>query len=128
MRQNADFGYRRLYARCWTAHLHGDLAALLELAGDPSLSPDMLATIAPDAADRGAPSELIHAVLAHPACGVGVAGRFATHRDAAVRLRVATFHGLLTSTLAVLAVDDDERVQAAAVAVLDQRAATMTGD
>lgn len=126
--RRSDLGYRRLYSRCWTAHLHGDLPALLELAADPSLTPDMLATIAPDAADRGAPSELVRAALAHPACTPGVAGRYATHRDAAVRLRVARFPGLLTSSLAILAIDQDETVRAAAVRVLDERAGTMTGD
>ncbi|HEY3548860.1 MAG TPA: hypothetical protein VGK17_22535 [Propionicimonas sp.] len=126
--ERRDLGYRRLYARCWTAHLHGDLPALLELAADPSLTPDMVATVAPAASDRDAPSELIHAVLAHPACSLGVASRYATHRDAAVRLRVARFPGLTTSTLAVLAIDEDEQVRDAAMAALDARVATMTGE
>lgn len=129
VRRNGDLGYRRLYSRCWTAHLDGDLVELLQLAADPALTPDMLATVAPDAGDRGASSELVRLVLAHPACSVGVASRFATHRDATIRLRVARFPDLLTSALAVLAVDADDAVQAAAVAVLDERAGiSMTGD
>jgi len=43
--RRSDFGYRALHARCWDAHLHGDLAAVLELAANPSLSPDMLSTM-----------------------------------------------------------------------------------
>lgn len=39
-------GYRRLYGRCWAAHLDGDLTEPLELAADPPLSPGMAATIA----------------------------------------------------------------------------------
>jgi hypothetical protein len=96
--RRSDLGYRRLYSRCWEAHLHDDLAGLLGLAAEPNLSPDMLATIAPDARDHDAPAELIHLILDHPACTVGVAGRFATHPDPTIRLRVARFPGLLTSS------------------------------
>ena len=80
------------------AHLHGDLPALLALADDPNLSPDMVATIAPDAHDNDELADLIHAVLDHPACSVGVAGQDATHRNAGIRLRVANFPCLLTSS------------------------------
>ena len=126
--RRSDLGYRRLYSRCWSAHLANDLPALLELAREPQLSPDMVATIAPDARDHDAPAELIHLILDHPACGIGVASRFTTHPDPAIRLRVAHFPGLLTSSLAILAIDDDDQVRAAAVATLTQRAGSMTGD
>lgn len=126
--QRSDLGYRRLNSRCWDARLANDLPALLDLARETQLSPDMLATIAPDARDHGAPAELIHLVLDHPACSVGLAGRYATHPDPAIRLRVARFPGLLTSSLAILAIDADEHVRAAAVAILTERAGTMTGD
>lgn len=126
--QRKDLGYRRLYSCCWAAHLAGDLPALLQLAADPSLTPDMVATIAPGASDCDADVELAGRILAHPACSAGVASRFATYRDVAIRVQVARFPGLLTSTLAVLAVDVDEAVRAAAVAALDDRVATMTGD
>lgn len=121
--QRRDFGYRRLSGRCWDARLTNDVPALLELAVDPAMTPDMVATIAPDARDHGAPAELIHLVLSHPACSVGVAGRFATHPDAAIRLRVARFPGLITSSLAVLAIDHKDEVRAAAVEALTNRAA-----
>lgn len=126
--KSSDLGYRRLYSRCWAAHLHGDLAELLELAADEDLSPDMVATIGPDARDLGAPVVLVLAVLDHPACGVGVAARYATHPDRTVRLRLTGFPGLPTPALAVLAVDQDDEVRAAALRVLDARAGTMTGD
>ena len=126
--RRSDLGYRRLYSRCWDARLASDLPALLDLARDTQLSPDMLATIAPDARDHDVPTELIHLVLDHPACSVGVAGRFATHPDPAIRLRVAGFPGQPTSSLAILAIDADEQVRAAAVAILTQRARTTTGD
>lgn len=126
--RRSDLGYRRLYSRCWDARLANDLPALLDLARETQLSPDMLATIAPDARDYDAPAELIHLVLDHPACSVGLAGRYATHPDPAIRLRVAHFPGLLKSELAVLAIDKDEQVRATAVAILTQRADTMTGD
>lgn len=105
------------------------MPALLELAREPQLSPDMVATIAPDARDHDAPAELIHLILDHPACGIGIASRFATHPDRTIRLRVADFPGLLASSLAILAIDDDDEVRAAAVVVLTERAAGfMTGD
>jgi hypothetical protein len=126
--QRSDLGYKRLYSRCWNARLHNDLPELLALASESTLSPDMLATIAPNARDHDASSELIHLVLDHPSCSEGVAGRFATHPDPTIRLRVATFPGLLTSSLAILAIDADDTVRAAAVAVLTERASTMTGD
>ena len=126
--RRSDLGYRRLYSRCWDARLANDLPALLELARDAQLSPDMLATIAPDARDRDALAELIHAVLDHPACSVGLAGRFATYPDPGIRLRVARFPGQLTSSLAILAVDTDEQVRVTAIEILTQRADTMTGD
>ena len=106
--RHRDLGYRRLCSRCWGAHLANYLPALLELAREAQLSPDMLATIARDARDHDAPAELIHLVLDHPACGTGVASRFTTHPDPAIRLRVARFPGLLTSSLAILAIDDYE--------------------
>lgn len=102
--------------------------ALLELARDPQLSPDVLATIAPDARDHDAPAELIYLVLDHRACGVEVAGRFATHPDPAIRLRVARCPGRLTSTLAILANDANNRVRATLVAILTEQASTMPGD
>lgn len=126
--RGSDLGYRRLYSRCWDAHNDGDLPMLLKLASEPTLSPDMVATIAPLARDDVAPTELVVAVLTHPACSIGVASRFATHQDPAVRLCVAEFPGLLTSTLGMLAVDADEAVRAAATRVLDERAGTMTRD
>jgi hypothetical protein len=126
--RRSDLGYKRLYSRCWEAHLQDDLPELLALAAEPSLSPDMVATIAPDAVDHDAPAELTHLILDHPACSVGVAGRFATHPDPAIRLRVAGFPGLLTSALAILAIDADDTVRAAAIAALDDRVWSMTGD
>ena len=113
--------YRRLNQRCWAAHLAGDLPALLELADDPALSPDMVATIGPLAREDGDP-DLIHRILSHPACGEGVASRYATHPDPTIRLRVAGFPGLVTSTLGILAVDRDPAVRAAATEALTQRA------
>ena len=100
--------------------MHGDLTALLDLAADPSLSPDMVATIAPLAGEAG-DVELVHAVLDHPSCSAGVASRYATHPDSAIRLRVASFPELLTSSLGILAIDRDEKVRAAAIAVLTER-------
>jgi hypothetical protein len=126
VQQRKDLGYRRLSQRCWDAHLAEDLPALLELAADPQLTPDLLATIAPLDGDLDVAVELIYLVLAHPACGPGVAGRFATHHDPEIRLRVARFPGLVTSTLGVLTVDPDPEVRAAAVTILTARAATMT--
>ncbi|HEY3547823.1 MAG TPA: hypothetical protein VGK17_17260 [Propionicimonas sp.] len=41
---------------------------------------------------------------------------------------MARFPGLLVSSLAILAIDADDKVRAAAVAVLTERAGTMTGD
>lgn len=78
--------------------------------------------------DRGAPSELVRVVLAHPACTFGAASRFATHQDPTIRPRAARFPGRFTSSLAILAIDADETVRSAAAAFLDARAGTMTGD
>ena len=94
---------------------------MLEFADDPALSPDMVATIGPLAREAGDP-DLIHRILCHPACGEGVASRYATHPDPAIRLRVAGFRGLVTSTLGILAVDPDSAVRAAATEALTQRA------
>ena len=121
-RPESDTGsYRRLNQRCWAARLADDLPTLLDLADDPALSPDMVATIAPLASQDGDP-DLIHRVLSHPACGEGVASRYATHPDRAIRLRVAGFPGLITSTLAILAVDRDPAVRATAIGALTERA------
>ncbi len=83
----------------------------------------MVATIAPGYQEPDADVELINRVLNHPECTAGVASRFATHRSPAIRIRVAEFPGLLTPTLAILAADRDEAVKAAALTVLDERAA-----
>jgi hypothetical protein len=32
--RRCDLGYKRLYSRCWDAHNHGDLPALLDLFPD----------------------------------------------------------------------------------------------
>ena len=126
--RRSNFDYRRLSSRCWDARLADDVPALLKLAADPALTPDMVATIAPDARDHNAPAELVNLVLSHPACPVGVAGRHATHRNPAIQLRVARFPGLTTSSLGILAVDRDSAVRAAAIEVLSERAQTMTSD
>ena len=61
-------------------------------------------------------------MLDHPDRDAGVAGRYATHPDPAIRLRVATHPQLITSTLGMLVGESDSAVQAAAIAALTQRA------
>lgn len=113
---------RARYAACWRARTAGDLPALLELAADPTLTADEVATVAPAARDHDAPLELVNLVLAHPACTPGVAGRYATYPDPTVRLRVARREDVVGSTLLVLAIDVDPGVAAAARAQMAARA------
>lgn len=110
-----------LYSRCWGAAGRRDLPALLELAADPSLTTDMLATIAPSYHDHDSDIGLVNRVLDHPACVAAIAGRYATHRDAGIRRRVVTFPGLIGSTLHILTYDTDEQVRTAATALLESR-------
>ena len=95
---------------------------LLQLAADLALTPDIVATIAPDARDHNAHADLIELILSHPACSTGVAGRFATNPHPAIRVRVAHFPELGTSAVAVLAIEQNDEVRAAAVEALTWRA------
>ena len=107
--------------------MRGDLPALLDLAVDHALSLDMVATIAPLAGEDGDVT-VVRAVHDHPNCSAGIASRYATHPVPAIRVRVACFPGLTTSGLAILAIDPNEQVRAAAATALADRAGTTFGD
>lgn len=113
---------RARYAACWSARTSADLPALLALAADPTLTADELATVAPGAQEHDAPVDLVDLVLDNPACSPGVAGRYATHPDRAVRLRVANRSDITGSTLLVLAADADPAVASTAREHLAARA------
>jgi hypothetical protein len=114
MRHHPKEAARALSRRCWDAANHNDLAELRALATDPSLTVEMLATIAPGYQDQDSDVELVNRVLDHPACNGAVAGRYAIHVDSAIRLRVVVFPGLNGSALEMLRGDCDERVRSAA--------------
>lgn len=103
-----------LYARCWTAATSHDLDALLELAADPSLTVDMVATIAPSAFEHEADATLVRLVLAHASASAGVVGRYATHSDPSIRLLVAQHPLTLPTALDLMGYDADQRVREAA--------------
>lgn len=98
---------------------HGSAAGRLA-AVHAATDPEVLAVLAPLAREQAA-VELVHAVLDNPACPVGVAARYATHPDPAVRLRVARWPGLHDAPLIGLAQDRDAEVAAAATARLAER-------
>ncbi|WP_454852213.1 hypothetical protein [Promicromonospora soli] len=108
------------YQQCTQAAQRGDLTELLVLAADPTLTREMLATIAPSNRERDADVELVNAILDHPACSEGIASRYTTHHDAAIRLRIATFPHLTGASLQILATDADERVRDSATAQLER--------
>jgi hypothetical protein len=83
-------GYRRLNSHRWPARLHDDLTKLRRLTAEPSLSPDMLATIAPSLEERDAYVALIDVAPDNPACALGIASLFATHDYPSTRHRVAS--------------------------------------
>jgi hypothetical protein len=87
------------------------LAELLDLVAAPDLDLELLAVIAPGIRDKDADAQLIHRVLDHPACSEAVAARYTTYPDPDVRLRVATFPGIGSSALEMLAVDADDHVR-----------------
>ncbi|GAA4708029.1 hypothetical protein APR04_003887 [Promicromonospora umidemergens] len=114
------------YQQCAQAAGRGDLTELLGLAADPTLTGEMLATIAPGNRERDADVELVHAILDHPSCSEGIASRYMTHRDPAIRLRIATFPSVTGASLEILAVDTDQRVRDAATAQLERLNSTRT--
>lgn len=63
MRSTANTAAKALYGRCWDAANRGDLPRLLDLALDPDLTTDMLATIAPSYHERDADTQLVNRVL-----------------------------------------------------------------
>lgn len=86
-----------------------DLPTLVAL--DPTASHERLLSISPAAYARDASPDLILAILAHPACTPSLAGRYAIHSSAKVRMVVARFQGIMNaSTLSVLALDADADV------------------
>lgn len=107
-----------LYGQYSAAAHRGDLAELLSLVSHPDTDLELLSVIAPSIRDKDADAQLIHHVLDHPACSGAIASRYATHHDADVRLRVATFPNI-GSVLEMLAVDADDRVREAAAQRLD---------
>lgn len=107
-----------LHGRCWTAVRSHDLAALLELADDPTLTSQMLAVVAPGLDERDADPKLVHRVLDDPACTTGIASRYAVHNDPTIRLRIVEFVEITRATLLILASDPSQLVQAAAKARL----------
>ncbi|MFC8797109.1 hypothetical protein ACFT1B_34700 [Streptomyces griseoincarnatus] len=114
------------YQQCAAAAGRGVPAELLDLAGDPTLTGEMLATIAPSNRERDADIDLVNAILDHPACSEGIASRYTTHHDAIIRLRIATFPNVTSASLQILAVDPDEGVRDAATAQLERLNSTST--
>lgn len=116
---------RGLYGHYSAAARGGDPAELLDLVADPDLDLELLAVIAPGIRDKDADAGLIYRVLDHPACSEAVASRYATHPDADVRLRVATFPAIGSAVLEMLAVDTDGHVREVAkrrlAATVDRR-------
>ncbi|MDR7381178.1 hypothetical protein [Promicromonospora iranensis] len=110
---------RGLYGHYSAATHRGDLAELIDLVAHPDTGLELLAVIAPSIRDKDADAQLIHHVLDHPVCSEAIASRYATHHEADVRLRVATFPTIGSAVLAILAVDADDRVREAAARRLD---------
>jgi len=92
--------------------LHGNSADRLA-AVRAATDPEMLTVLGPLAREP-ADAALVHAVLDNAACPVGVAARYATHPEAAVRLQVSRWPGLHDAPLIGLAQDPDAEVRAAA--------------
>lgn len=105
---------RALHSRCWSAAIHHDLLTLLDLARDPALTSEMVATIAPPSRERDADVTLVRLVLEHPSISRGVVGRYAVHSDPEIRLLVARHPRVPRTALDGLEVDRDERVRRAA--------------
>lgn len=114
------------YQQCAQAARRGDLTELLGLAADPTLTGEMLATIAPSGRERDADVELVTAILDHPSCSEGIASRYTTHRDPAIRLRLATSPNITGASLEILAVDTEQQVRDAATAQLERLNNTRT--
>jgi len=110
-------GQHTRYQQCCEAVRRGDLTELRDLAADPDLTTEMLATIAPNR-DDDADVDLVTRVLDHPSCSSGIASRYTTHHDPEIRLGVVRFPLIGRASLEILAVDADERVRHAALAEL----------
>jgi hypothetical protein len=95
-----------------------DPAELVRVARSTT-SLEVLSAVGPVPGDRGAPVELVRAVLGNAACNASLAGRYATFPDVEVRLTVARWPRLNPATLQVMAFDGDDRVREAARAALE---------
>ncbi|GAB3161694.1 hypothetical protein GCM10027059_12530 [Myceligenerans halotolerans] len=100
-----------LYRRSCEAVNRRDLPTLRDLAANPALTREALAVVAPSLREPDADTCLVGLVLDHPECNAAIASRYATHHDPAIRTRVASFPGLGSACLAVLAEDREPGVR-----------------